>query len=291
MVDVECALEIPALLGESPVWCVEEQVLYWTDIPGQTFNRFDPATGKNEVREMPEMLGSFALREGGGFVGGLRSGFAFLEFDSGRVDFFDRVLAAQPDIRLNDGRCDRRGRFFCGGMDMPREQHRGDLYRLDPDRRVTVIDRGVQIANGLAWSPDDSLMYFADSRAKEGPVVWVYDYDIETGTASNKRDFIRPEAGIPDGCAVDADGFYWSCHPRTSSIVRYSPSGKVDGVLELPVRDATMCAFGGPDLDTLYITTARQMMTDEELTAQPLAGSLLVCKPGVKGLPEPKFTG
>ena len=290
MAEVECVLEIPALLGESPVWNEDEQALYWTDIAGQTLNRFDPATGDNEAVALDEQLCCFAFREAGGIIAAMNPGFATLDPKTGAFDYIHAPYADDPNTRLNDGRCDRAGRFFAGSMDLRMSETTGELLCLERDHSVRRITGGVIISNGLAWSPDDSIMYFASTFE---PAIYQFDYDIETGAASNKRDFVRPAegTGLPDGGCVDAEGYYWGACPMAGRITRYAPDGKVDGVIELPVRDPTMCAFGGPDLDTLYITTARVIMDESELPNYPLSGSLFACKPGVRGLPEPKYAG
>ena len=293
MPKADVALDLTPRLGESPVWAEDEQVLYWTDIPGLTFNRFDPAKGENLQRPMTEKLGSFALRESGGFVAGMESGFVFLDFETGRITPIDPLLKDRPDDRLNDGRCDRAGRFFAGVMDESRTSHDGELFRLDVDGTVTEVAKGVMVSNGLAWSPDNSIMYWADTRtARETSTIWAFDYDIATGTPTNQRVFAEHEGpGLCDGACVDSQGFYWSAAPRAQAIIRYKPTGEEDGRVDIPQGFPTMCAFGGPSLDTLYITTAWEMLTEEQHKAQPLAGALYEYKPGVTGLPEPKFKG
>jgi len=285
-----CVLDAKARTGESPVWVAEEQALYWTDIPGKTLNRFDPATGENQVWPMPEEVGSFALRESGGLVAALRSGFAFIDLDSGKIEPLVDPEADQPDNRFNDGRCDRQGRFWAGTMNEPRSARSGALYRLGADRRCARMAGDVMVANGLAFSPDDRLMYWSDSRAL---TIWVFDFDAASGEIANRRVFARlaPHQGGPDGAAVDAHGCYWIACYRGSRVMRLRPDGTIERKIRLPVSRVTMCAFGGPDLRTLYITTASGGMSAAELEREPQAGGIFALDLDVEGLPEPRFKG
>ena len=195
--------------GESPVWVAEEKALYFTDIPGKTMNRFEPDAGNHRAWDMPEELCCFALRAQGGFVAGMRSGFAFLDLEAGRVDSIVKPEADKPDNRLNDGRCDRQGRFWAGSMHEPRSKRDGVLYRLSADQVCTAMAGDVMVANGLAWSPDSKTMYWSDSRNSK---IFAFDFDPDTGDLDNRRLFFETtqEQGRPDGAAVDAQGFYWS---------------------------------------------------------------------------------
>jgi sugar lactone lactonase YvrE len=285
-----CVLDAKAETGESPVWVPEEQALYWTDIPAKTLNRFDPKTGKNQVWPMPEEVGSFALRGGGGLVAALRSGFAFIDLDGGRIERLADPEADQPKNRFNDGRCDRQGRFWAGTMNEPRDARSGALWRLDPDLSHHRMADDVMVANGLAFSPDDRLMYWSDSRAL---TIWVFDFDAVSGAIANRRVFARlePHQGGPDGATVDAEGCYWSACYRGWRLTRFRPDGTVDRKIRLPVSRITMCAFGGPDLSTLYVTTARSGLSEADLEREPLAGGIFAIELDVQGLPEPHFKG
>ncbi len=290
MSTVTCVLDAKAECAECPVWVAEEQALYWTDIPGRTLNRFDPASGGNRVWPMPEEVGSFALREVGGVVAALRSGFAFIDLETGAVTHIADPETDRPDNRFNDGRCDRAGRFWAGTMHEPRTARDGALYCLEPDCSWRRVADDVLVANGLAWSPDDRRMYWSDSRNQ---IVYVFDYDIATGGASNRRELVRltDAQGRPDGAAVDAEGFYWSACFMGGKVIRFAPDGRVDREVPMPVRDITMCAFGGPTLTTLYVTTSREALTAEERRQQPQAGGIFAVDAGVPGLPEPRFKG
>lgn len=287
---VTCVLDARALCAESPVWVPEEAALYWTDIPGKTLNRFDPSSGDNKVWPMPEEVGCFALREGGGLIAAMRSGFAFIDLETGEIEFIADPEADKLENRFNDGRCDRMGRFWAGTMHEPRTRRDGALYALDPDRSWRRIAGDVLVANGLAWSPDSRTMYWSDSRRQ---IVYAFDFDADSGTVGNQREFLRltDAQGRPDGATVDADGCYWSACFMGGKVIRFTPDGRQDRVVELPVRDITMCAFGGTDLRTMYITTSREALTPEEAAAQPRAGGIFAVELDVQGLPEPLFKG
>lgn len=289
---VECVLDAKAATGECPVWSGEEQVLYWVDIPRGRLNRLDPATARNTYWVMPGPVGSFALREKGGFLVAMKSGFHI--FDP-KTESTKPVANPEPHMhenRLNDGRCDRAGRFWCGSMKEPIEPHRpqATLYRLDPDYRVTPMQSGIITSNGLAFSPDDKILYFSDSHPSVR-TIWAYDLDIESGEITNRRIFVDTIGlrGRPDGGTVDADGCYWMAANDGWCLIRLTPAGKVDMTIDLPIQKPSMPAFGGKDLDTIFVTSIRPENAD--LSKQPLAGGVFAVRCGVKGLPEPKFKG
>ena len=288
---VECLLESQSRVGECPTWNVEEQCLYWIDIEGILFHRWAPSSGTNESWETPERFGSFGLRKKGGFVVASENGFHFYDHLSGAFTLITDPENSKPNNRFNDGRCDRAGRFWAGSMiDRGENIQDAALYCLDTKGEATLKQDGIILANGLAWSPDNSTLYFADTRA---PIVWAYDFDLEGATLSNRRVFIEfSEAdGVPDGATVDTDGCYWLTQPRSWTIKRYTPAGKVDTVIELPFERPTMCAFGGPDLKTLYITSLGEFLNEDEKTNRPLEGGLFKVEVEAQGLPEPFFEG
>lgn len=287
---VELALNAGISVGESPIWVPEEKALYFTDIAGTTMNRFTPASGQHTQWQMPEKLCCFAQRESGGFIAAMSSGFAFLDLNSGAVDYIVKMETEQPDNRLNDGRCDRQGRFWAGSMHEPRTKFDGALYRLETDQSCSKMAGDVMVSNGLAFSPDSKIMYWSDSRNSK---IFAFDFDAETGTPSNRRMFYETtiEQGRPDGATIDAEGYYWSACFMGGRVLRVAPDGTLDREILMPVRNITMVCFGGDDLDTLYITTGNEGLTAAELAASPLAGSLFVINPGVKGLLDPKYKG
>ena len=279
MTDVSCVLDVRAALGEGPTWSREERRLYWVNINGHTVNRFDPATGANEVCQLPEQVGSFVLREAGGLVVALRSGFHFLDFDTAALTPIVDPEADKPDNRFNDGRCGPDGRFWAGTMRDPQDptQRTGALYCLDTDLSWRTMVPDVGVSNGLAFSPDGGTMYYADTRQE---TIWTFDFDAESGTLGNRRVFATTHdlPGRPDGGCVDAEGFYWSANVDGWQMVRFAPDGSVDRTIKLPVQKPTMPAFGGDNLEIMYVTSIG-------------SGGIFACEPGVRGLPEPKFRG
>ena len=286
----QCVLDIKASLGECPVWSAAEQVLYWVDINAPTLNRFDPASGRNTAVPMPEAIGSFALRRDGGFVVALRSGFWLARQDGALT----RKVADAPydpsHHRFNDGRCDPQGRFLAGYMNERRDASTAALMRLDPDFTQTRVLAGLTISNGLAFSPDGRTMYHADTPTQ---TIRAYDYDAASGTPANPRVLARfaDEGDRPDGGAVDRHGCYWTALYRGGSVLRISPDGRALARFPVPAMCPTMCAFGGPGLGTLYVTSARQMRAAEELERLPHSGGLFAMAVDVPGLPEPAFAG
>jgi len=290
MTEVACVVDCKNKLGEVPVWDVDEQALYWVDIENKLLQRYLPATAEVRRWTLPERIGSFALRSRGGLVCALASGFAFFDPDSGKTDWIDKPEAGIARNRFNDGKCDRKGRFWAGTMDDRLEEHTGALYRLDADLSVHRLIDSIGISNSLAWSPDNRRFYFADTLDR---AIYRFDYDHETGAIGNKRLFAstRGEPGVPDGSTIDAEGFLWNAQWDGWRLVRYAPDGGVDRVVPLPVQKPTSCMFGGPDLRTLYVTSAVWDLDDEALRRQPWAGGLLALDAGVAGLPEPRFAG
>jgi sugar lactone lactonase YvrE len=282
---------------------VEEGRLYWVDGTGRRVGkaslwRMDPRTGKVESWSLSHDVGAMALRRGGGAVLALDDGFYFFDFSRGTLDLIQLVDAGQPRSRLNDGKCDRRGRFFAGGMDDKEELKICGLFRLDPDRSVTQVDEGIICTNGPCWSPDDRTFYLADSFQGE---YWAYDYDIATGGLSNKRLFasFENDPGVADGSTVDAEGYLWNAQVISGDLVRYAPDGTVDRRIGMPVKNITSVMFGGDTLDELYVTSMARVKHPavhdrfaKQVKPQFLAGSLFrVTGLGVRGVPEPRFAG
>jgi sugar lactone lactonase YvrE len=289
MMEFFCAANTEDVLGEVPRWHAAEQALYWIDAFKPAVHRLDPASGKVESWTPPEKLGSFAPRKAGGLVIAGRNGFALYDPRSGH---FARI--ADPEAGgsiniLNDGRCDSRGRFWVGSMSRTIQNPTGTLYRLDRGR-VDALDNTIWVANGVAWSPDDKRMYFADSHLH---TIFVYDFDADAGTIGKRREFVKIEdrPGSPDGASVDADGFLWTALFDGGCIARYAPDGRLDRAIPMPVSRPTACAFGGPDLRTLYVTTARFRLAPGKLASETHAGGLLALDVGVKGTPEPMYAG
>lgn len=302
-IKIECVLQCENHLGEGPVWDVEEGRLYWVDGTGRRVGkpslwRLDPRTGRVDHWSLSHDVGALALRRSGGAVLALDDGFYFFDFDSGKLDLIALVDADQPRTRLNDGKCDRRGRFFAGGMDDKEELKICGLWRLDPDLTVTKVDGGIICSNGPCWSPDDKIFYFADTFQNE---FWAYDYDIETGTAANRRVFAttHKEPGVADGSTVDEEGFLWNAQVIGGDLVRYAPDGTVERRIGMPVKNVTSVMFGGDKLDEIYVTSMARVkhpavhdLFAKEAKPQFLAGSLFrITGLGIRGIPEPRFAG
>ena len=255
MTEVHCVANPRALVGEGPVWDDRRQVLWWIDVKNPRLFRYDPASGENREFVMPERIGCIALREGGGLIGAFMSGFKWIDPDTGAITPIVDPEPDRPGNRFNDGKCDRRGRLFAGTMDNAEVECTGTLYRLDPDLSVHVMGTDVHLSNGLGWSPDDRTLYYTDSLRR---TIWAYDYDLDTGAIANRRVFARvpDEAGVPDGLCVDAQGGVWSAHWGGWRLTRYAPDGRIDRVVEMPVPQPSCPAFGGPDLDVLYVSSA-----------------------------------
>ncbi len=290
MTAVRAVLRAGAILGEGALWDVADQALYWVDIKGRLVHRYDPATGEDRRWPVPADVGSLAIRQAGGFVLALRSGFHFFDPATGVAT---PVAEPEPDRlenRFNDGKTDRQGRFWAGSMHDPETSPTGALYRLDADGSCRRLIDGIVCSNALCWSPDSRTMYHADTCAR---TVWAWDFDAERGDIANRRRFVEVPAdeGAPDGATVDAEGFVWLAHWNGWRVTRYAPDGCVDRVVPLPVQRPTCPAFGGPSLDVLYVTSASIGLSPSERAAQPWAGGLLALEPGVRGLPEARFRG
>ncbi|WP_426236615.1 SMP-30/gluconolactonase/LRE family protein [Pseudomonas sp. TWP3-2] len=280
-------------VGESPVWVPEENALYWVDIPNGGLQRWSAETGHVHAWKAPEMLACIARHKRGGWVAGMESGFFHLQpnndgsLDSERLA---RVEHARDDMRLNDGRCDRQGRFWAGSMvlNMGLNAPEGRLYRYGAGLDVIEAQLdGFIVPNGLGFSPDGRTMYLSDSHPNV-QLIWAFDYDTATGTPSNRRVFVDMNhfLGRPDGAAVDAEGCYWICANDAGLVHRFTPDGRLDYSLPVPVRKPTMCAFGGSQMDTLFVASIRP---GDDHDPQSLAGGVFALSPGVKGLPEPTF--
>ena len=290
MIDVRCVANPQALVGEGPVWDDRRQALWWIDVKDPRLFRYDPASGENLELNMPERIGCIALRAGGGLIGAFVTGFKWIDPETGAVTPIVDPEPDRPGNRFNDGKCDRRGRLFAGTMDNAEIECTGTLYRLDPDLSVQVMCTGVHLSNGLGWSPDDRVLYYTDSLRR---TIWAYDYDLEIGAMANRRTFARvpEEAGVPDGLCVDADGYVWSAHWGGWRLTRYAPDGRIERVVEMPVPQPSCPAFGGPDLDVLYVSSAAIEMTPADFAKAPDGGGLFALDVGVRGLPGNRFTG
>jgi sugar lactone lactonase YvrE len=278
-------------LGESPCWRADDQSLYWADSFAPAIRRFSPATGDWKSFAMPADIGSFVFAADGSVIAGLRTGFSRIKLEAGEFEFLANPLPADSRLMLNDGKCDRLGRYWCASVHSDFVGRQAALYRLDPDLTTRRMDDGFIIGNGIAFSPDDTRLYFADSRDE---TVWVYDLDIEAGTLSNKRVFFctADMKGRVDGATCDVEGNYWCALVHGGAVGCISPAGRLIERIEVPAQHPTMVAFGGPRLDQLYVTTASSLLKPEERAAWPHAGKLLrIDGLGAVGIAEPMFGG
>ncbi len=281
-------------VGESPVWDAQRQCLFWVDIPGQALWCWNASTAQARHWPTPEMTGCIALATGseatphGRWVAAMETGVALLTpHEDGTLthDAIAPVQHPQGGMRFNDGRCDRQGRLRAGTMvmDMSLGAGAGSLYALEAGA-LRSLHSGFITPNGMAFSPDGKTMYLSDSHPNV-QTIWAYPYDTDTGTPHSPRVFVdmRPLPGRPDGAAVDTDGGYWICGNDAGLVHRFTPDGRLDRSLPVPVKKPAMCAFGGSGLDTLFVTSIRP---GGDLSDQPLAGGVFALHPGVRGLPE-----
>ncbi len=288
MFQVDLAVSSQCELGEGPVWHPGEQALYWLDIAQNRLHRHDYSSQEHTVTELGLLASAMGFRENGGFIMATQRGFAFWDPSAGQYDFLGDPDASEgTDPRFNDGKTDRRGRFWAGKMGGTYEN---SLFRIDPDRSITRMESHVAVSNGLGWSPDNRTFYFTDSVARK---IYAYDFDFATGAIYNRRDFISvPLAegeGLPDGLVVDSEGCIWSARWGGWKVVRYDPHGKVMQELRMPVQYPTSCALGGPQLDELFITSAWVECSPEQRSEQPQAGDVFRVQVDTPGLPESFF--
>lgn len=279
------------------MWDADRQALHYIDNSGRKVHTYDPASGTSRTLDMPDVITTLVLRQGGGAVVTLRSGVHFLDLDTGALELV-HPLANPPPYVFNDGKVDSRGRFVIGAStaNFADPGPDGGLFRLDPDRRLTRLDEGVHFSNSPCWSPDGSTLYFSDSWIS---TTYAYDYDVESGGVSNRRPFVntRDLGGLPDGATVDVDGLFWVAVFRAGKIAAYRPDGGLELLIDMPVKLPSSVAFGGPELDRLYVTTIAHDVAgaahgDHAGAPDAQAGSLFVIEGlGARGRAEPAFAG
>lgn len=297
---VELAVAARDALGESAFWSVEDQALYWLDVPPLTasIQRFSPASGKHERWEVPEAVASMARRPDGRLLVASVSGLNIFNPADGSFKRIAAPEAGKVRNRSNDGAPDALGRFWFGTMQNnlgPKGEFLSDplesvgtLYKVESDLRVVPVEFGQGIPNATCFSPDNKTLYFADTL--QG-AIFAYDFDLELGAISNKRIFTKEGPGYPDGACVDAEGYLWNARWEGGCIVRFAPDGRIDRTINVAARRVTSVAFGGADLGTLYITSSRIHLSEGDLKDQPDAGGIFAVVPGVHGLPRPLFAG
>ncbi|OEZ62596.1 SMP-30/gluconolactonase/LRE family protein [Duganella sp. HH105] len=285
--------DIACTVGESPTWSAAESAWYWVDIPAKRVWRMDGATGAARFWTTTEMVACVAAKAGGGLIAGMETGIFSLEL--GEAEAAVQVKLAAPaaglgaGMRFNDGRCDRQGRFWSGTMfmDMSAARAVGELYRYDMERGISApVASELITQNGLAFSPDGRTMYLSDSHPARR-MVWAFDYDIDDGVPSGRRVFADMAAyvGRPDGAAIDSEGCYWICGNDGGCVLRFTPDGKLDRRIDVPMLKPAMCSFGGKDLDTLLVTS---IVSGKPEDAE-WGGAVVLLRPGVKGVAETPF--
>ena len=283
---VETAVASADILGETPLWCERTGKLWWVDIDSRLHQSFDPATGAHHVSSCDcQFLGSQALTADGSHL--LAQD---LTLHRRSADALRQVIEVESglDNRLNDGRVDARGRLWIGTMDNQLHRPNGSLYRVTADGEVTRIFGDVIVTNGIAFSPDNRTLYFTDTRRY---CTWMFDFDLDDGIIRNRRLFADYSASQerPDGACVDVAGGLWTAFFSGGRLARYRPDGRIDTVVPLPVTNPTCLCFGGSDLKTLFVTTARKFLDPQQLGVEPQAGHVLAIHGLAQGLPEHRF--
>jgi len=284
----QCVADVHAVLGEGPVWVAREAALYWVDIVGKKIFRLD-SSGNLSEWATPLRVGSIVPRASGGFIAGTDRGIAAIDLEANKFEVLLNPEQQLPGNRFNDGKVDRRGRFWAGTMDDQERESSGTLYAIEPDLSLGIIDDGYKVTNGPAFSPSGDVMYHSDSARQ---VTYAFDIDA-AGKPSNRRTFLQFGSGdgYPDGMTVDSEGCLWIAFWDGWCVRRYSPAGDWLETIKVPVQRPTSCAFGGPDFDRLYVTSARRDLDEAALAMQPNAGGLFLLCPGVRGLAERPFAG
>lgn len=283
MNEVTCVYHDRAPLGEGVFWSEREQKVYWVDIEGYRVNRYDPETGENLSVSVGGQVGAAVETVDGTLLLGMKDGVYEISFPAGAPRKLCDPTGGDSDNRLNDGKAGPDGRLYIGAMGPEGLQK---LYRVERDKRAfAAIESGITCSNGMCWSLDRSVFYYIDSPTRE---VWAYDFDLATGGIADRRVAVNAKdlPGTPDGMTIDAEGKLWVAFWDGGCVRRYDPdTGEMLRKIDLPVSRVTTCAFGGPDLEDLYITTASIGFSEDDWRREPLAGGLFVCRPGVKGIP------
>ncbi len=288
MSTLELVADVKNILGEGPCWDHEQQLLYWVDIEAGYIYVYDIIKKKYEIAvDVHKRVGALALTENGGFIAAVENGICLID----KKGYIRKVAQTEefPGSRLNDGKCDPAGRFWTGSLSMHNERYKGGLYCIDCDLNVRKVIDGVSVSNGLAWNPDNSVMYYIDSAEN---VVWSYDYSMDTGAITNRKISVSiPEdEGIPDGMTIDAEGMIWIAHWGGYKVSRWNPdTGERLTEIAVPAGQVTSCTFGGRQMDELYITSARLDLTNEELEKYPYSGGLFRIRTDFVGMNSYRF--
>ncbi len=286
--EISLAINSECLLGESPIWSPEESSVYFIDIKKPSINKLQIKTEIFTTFAMPSEIGSIALNNKGGLVIALKMGLALFDPTSLGIKVFSTIDKDFENNRPNEGKCDRAGRLWVASMDNFERSKTGQLWKISMPHDPVVMEDGFVIGNGIDWSPDSKKMYFTDSVNR---VIYVYDFDLDSGQISNKKIFTKVAIndGYPDGLTVDSEGFIWIANWDGWKITRYKPNGLIDQFIWLPVPRPTSLTFGGENLKTLFVTSARIGLTKTQLSIAPLSGGLFKIKTKVKGLSGNRF--
>ncbi|SDK35809.1 SMP-30/gluconolactonase/LRE family protein [Sediminibacillus albus] len=287
---LELVLDAKAELGEGPFWDADTQRLYWVDINNKQIHIFDPADNTDKVIEVDQYIGAVVMQTSGDLLLAMQNGIYSMDKNTTKLTFIADPEKDKPDSRFNDGKCDPAGRFWAGTMPLQLEPGAASLYRLDGDNHLRRMVPNVTVSNGMAWSNDKQTMYFADTPTQK---IDAFDYDLKSGNISNRRTVIKiPESeGMPDGMTIDTEGMLWVAQWGGARVGRWDPgTGECRQVVELPASHVSSCAFGGAEMNQLYITTAREHLTKGQLDEQPYAGGLFRFHTNVKGAASYKFS-
>ena len=292
MASFERVGDVTCTVGESPLWAARESAWYWVDILARRIWRLDAASGALRHWNTSEMVACISLSADGGLIGGMETGIFKLRLEEAQLAVEEKLASPAEltaGMRFNDGRCDRQGRFWAGTMwlDMAAARPDGKLYRYTAGGAISApVVSGLIVQNGLSWSPDGRTMYLSDSHPSR-QLIWAFDYDTASGVPSRQRVFVdmNEHPGRPDGAAIDVDGCYWICANDAGCLLRFTPEGKLDRRIDVPMAKLSMCAFGGPSLDTLLVTS----IAAGKAEGDAWAGAVIALRPGVKGMPESLF--
>lgn len=290
MLRIEVFSDRPDKLGEGPLWDAGSERFYWIDSYGPAIHRCDLQGGDRRSWSVPEPIGSMALRRDGGAIIALRSGFYTFDFDTGETVLLHRTDADKMTTRVNDGKTDRQGRFIAGSMDHEEREPVGELFGLDTDFKLTTLDSGIICSNGPCFSPDGSVLYFADSFKR---TIYAYDYNTGSGEVTSRRIFATFDKlkGYPDGATVDADGYVWSVEVYAGRLIRFDPDGAIDRIVQLPVFSTTSINFGGPKLDIAFVTSMARPFAGHYPKEREAGSVFAIHGLGVTGIEEPRFAG
>ena len=289
-IEIICVADVAAKIGEGPVWDDREQILWWTDINGRCVHRFDPSSGSDTEYPTSVRVGCLAVRDAGGLLFAAEHGIYGWEPEKAELQHMLDIEQDRTDNRMNDGGCDRQGRLVVSSMSLASpSQTTGACWQVNDNLSHKLLQDGLTVGNGIAFSPDGATMYLADTAAE---TVWAYPYDPDTGAVGDRRVFIDTKglAGKPDGATVDAEGGYWLAGVTGWQLYRFSPKGELDITIDLPIDMPTRPMFGGSRLDEIYVTSIRSGANAADIPKQ--AGGLFVIQgTGFQGLPEPRFAG